>query len=42
VEEPGDLKAALKAAFEHPGPTFVDVLCHPLNEAKARVCEWVA
>jgi len=42
VEDPGDLAGALKAAFEHPGPTLVDVLCQPLHEAKAPVSEWVA
>jgi acetolactate synthase I/II/III large subunit len=42
VEDPADLKGALKAAFEHPGPTLVDVLCQPLHEAKAPVSEWVA
>lgn len=42
VEDPADLKSALKAAFEHPGPTLVDVLCQPLHEAKAPVSEWVA
>jgi acetolactate synthase-1/2/3 large subunit len=42
VEDPADLASALKAAFEHPGPTLVDVLCQPLHEAKAPVSEWVA
>ena len=42
VEDPADLANALKAAFEHPGPTLVDVLCQPLHEAKAPVSEWVA
>jgi len=42
VEDPAKLAATLKEAFEHGGPTLVDVICQPLHEAKAPVSEWVA
>jgi acetolactate synthase-1/2/3 large subunit len=32
----------LKAAVEHGGPTLVDVITQPLQEAHAPVSEWVA
>lgn len=42
VQDPADLKGALAAAVEHDGPSLVDVLTQPLNEARAPVSEWVA
>ncbi len=42
VEEPGALERALKEAIAHDGPTLVDVIAQPLQDAAAPVSEWVA
>ena len=42
VADPGDLAPALEAAIAHHGPSLVDVVCQPLEEARAPVSEWVA
>jgi len=42
VEDPADLQSTLAAAVEHPGPTLVDMISQPLQDAKAPVSEWVA
>lgn len=42
VEDPTELEGALRQAVEHGGPSLVDVICQPLDEAKAPVSEWVA
>ncbi|MHA1564228.1 MAG: thiamine pyrophosphate-binding protein [Alphaproteobacteria bacterium] len=42
VEDPADLAAVLKQAVAHDGPTLVDVICQPLQDAQAPVSEWVA
>ena len=42
VEDPALLKDTLRLAVEHPGPTLVDVIAQPLNEAAAPVSEWIA
>lgn len=42
VEDPEQLEAVLKKAVAHPGPTLVDVISQPLNEANAPVSEWIA
>jgi acetolactate synthase-1/2/3 large subunit len=42
VFEPSQLKGILKNAFEHQGPSLVDIVCQPLHEARAPVSEWVA
>jgi acetolactate synthase-1/2/3 large subunit len=42
VFEPSQLKSILKNAFEHRGPSLVDIVCQPLHEARAPVSEWVA
>ena len=42
VTEPAELAGALKAALAHGGPALVDVLCQPLQDARAPVSEWVA
>jgi len=42
VEDPGELKSKMAAALNCPGPSLVDVICQPLQEANAPVSEWVA
>lgn len=42
VEDPAELQSVLKQAVEHGGPTLVDVISQPLNEAAAPVSEWIA
>lgn len=42
VEDPAALEPALKAALETDGPTLVDVISQPLQDARAPVSEWVA
>jgi len=42
VEDPEQLEQALKSAFEHPGPSLVDIVVQPLQDAAAPVSEWVA
>ncbi len=42
VEDPADLRRVLKAAVEHDGPTLVDVISQPLQDAQAPVSEWIA
>ena len=42
VENPDDLDAVLRKAVAHDGPTLVDVISQPLNEANAPVSEWIA
>jgi len=42
VEDPADLARVLKLAVEHDGPTLVDVISQPLQDAKAPVSEWIA
>lgn len=42
VEEPETLRNVLKDAVDHDGPTLVDVISQPLNEAAAPVSEWIA
>jgi acetolactate synthase I/II/III large subunit len=42
VFDPVQLRSVLKNAVEHPGPSLVDIVCQPLQEAKAPVSEWVA
>jgi len=42
VTKPKELTQAFKEAFSHSGPSLVDVVCQPLQEAKAPVSEWVA
>ena len=40
--DPGALGDVLKEAIAHDGPTLVDVIAQPLQEAEAPVSEWVA
>jgi acetolactate synthase-1/2/3 large subunit len=42
VEDPAQLEPALRKALEAGGPTLVDVIAQPLQEARAPVSEWVA
>jgi acetolactate synthase I/II/III large subunit len=42
VEDPGQLEPTLRKAIAADGPTLVDVIAQPLQEARAPVSEWVA
>jgi len=42
VEDPADLDSVLKQALETGGPTLVDIIAQPLQDAAAPVSEWVA
>ncbi len=42
VEGPEDLRPTLTKALEAGGPTVVDIVAQPLQEARAPVSEWVA
>lgn len=42
VEDPADLKRVFAEAVNHDGPTLVDVISQPLQDARAPVSEWVA
>jgi acetolactate synthase-1/2/3 large subunit len=41
VEDPSKLEAVLKEAIEHDGPTLIDVITQPLEEANAPVRRWM-
>ncbi len=42
VEDPADLRRVFKRAIEHHGPTLVDIISQPLQDAQAPVSEWIA
>lgn len=42
VEDPATLRDTLRLAVEANEPVLVDVLCQPLQEARAPVSEWIA
>jgi len=42
VEDPAELEGVLKQAIAHDGPTLIDVIAEPLQDAAAPVSEWVA
>ena len=42
VEDPAKLRETLELAVEANEPVLVDVLCQPLEEARAPVSEWIA
>lgn len=42
VTDPDELSRSLKEAIAHGGPTLVDIVCQPLQEAQAPVSEWIA
>ncbi len=41
VEKSDDLDRVMKEAFAHDGPTLIDVICQPLEEAAAPVRRWM-
>ncbi len=41
VEKPAELKATLAQAMTHEGPSLVDIITQPLEEAKAPVRRWM-
>ena len=41
VEDPRALEATFAEALAHDGPTLVDVVCQPLQEAAAPVSQWM-
>lgn len=41
VERPEDLDEAMKQALHHDGPSLIDVICQPLEEAAAPVRRWM-
>jgi acetolactate synthase-1/2/3 large subunit len=42
VEDPAELGEVLKQAIEFDGPTLIDIISQPLQDAEAPVSEWVA
>jgi acetolactate synthase-1/2/3 large subunit len=42
VADPAELRTTLARAIAHDGPTLVDVIAQPLQDARAPVSEWVA
>ncbi len=42
ADDPEMLETTLRKAIEHPGPTLVDVISQPLQDACAPVSEWIA
>ena len=42
VSEPEELAGVLAEAIAYEGPTLVDIICQPLQDANAPVSEWVA
>jgi acetolactate synthase-1/2/3 large subunit len=42
VDDPAKLAGVLQEAVAHDGPTLVDIISQPLQEANAPVSEWVA
>ncbi len=42
VTKANELTKTFKAALGHGGPSLVDIVCQPLQEAKAPVSEWIA
>ncbi len=42
ADDPESLEATLRNAVDHPGPTLVDVISQPLQDARAPVSEWIA
>lgn len=41
VDDPNQVGRALACALEHDGPTLVDIVCQPLEEANAPVRRWM-
>lgn len=42
IEDPAELRAVLREAIAHDGPTLIDIISQPLHETEAPVSEWVA
>jgi acetolactate synthase-1/2/3 large subunit len=42
VSEPHELAKALHEALGHGGPSLMDIVCQPLEQAHAPVSEWIA
>ncbi len=42
IVDPDDVLPALRRALASDGPTLVDIVCQPLQEARAPVSEWIA
>ncbi len=42
VEDPRQLVDVFREALAYPGPTLIDVICQPLQDAEAPVSEWIA
>ena len=42
VEDPAQLEGVLSEALNYNGPTLVDIMSQPLQEAAAPVSEWIA
>jgi acetolactate synthase-1/2/3 large subunit len=42
VTEPNELTEALQEALGYGGPSLVDIVCQPLEQAQAPVSEWIA
>lgn len=42
VSDPAELEGILRKAVNHSGPTLVDIISQPLQEANAPVSEWIA
>lgn len=41
VEDPAKLEQVMREAIAHDGPTLVDIICQPLEEARAPVRRWM-
>jgi acetolactate synthase-1/2/3 large subunit len=41
VEDPSKLEQVLREAIAHDGPTLVDIICQPLEDARAPVRRWM-
>jgi len=41
VDDPADLDRVIAEAFAHPGPTLIDVIAQPLEQAAAPVLRWM-
>lgn len=41
VEDPAKLESVLREALSHDGPTLIDIICQPLEEAQAPVRRWM-
>ncbi len=42
VTDPAKLSVVFKESLSLPGPSLIDIVCQPLQEARAPVSEWVA